>query len=280
VDAVQTLILIGQSAPWSEKDMLKFGAWKRFEESWNAGVEQVEALIKESLENGNGEGFLPAFLADEKEISQFQAVSMVAVLLFAAADTTAATLANTILNLSRNPEVQAKLEELRAELNGGDWTAESRCNYLNWVLYENQRVLPTLSISHVRNEIEEDVVIEGQVITKGSSIFFSHNLIAQAVDRPDEFIPERWSDEEREMRKGTPLEFLDHPIVREPFGFGPRKCVGSRVALLEIKALLSRLVQDYEFHYDEQTSAPYDTVAIITNSPTPFPHIRFKRLAA
>eukprot|EP00515_Schizochytrium_aggregatum_P005236 CAMPEP_0202048382 /NCGR_PEP_ID=MMETSP0963-20130614/2655_1 /ASSEMBLY_ACC=CAM_ASM_000494 /TAXON_ID=4773 /ORGANISM="Schizochytrium aggregatum, Strain ATCC28209" /LENGTH=488 /DNA_ID=CAMNT_0048613255 /DNA_START=35 /DNA_END=1502 /DNA_ORIENTATION=- len=281
LDALNSMIKIVQQAPWCEHDWLKFGAWTTFEEKWRLGCVEVEALIERSLAQPEQQGFLPAFLAEARDISRFQAVSMVAVLLFAAADTTSATLANTLLNLSRNPQVQARLrEELRAELAGGDWNEDARCTYLNWVLYENQRLTPTLTVSHVRSDIEEDVVIEGQVIEKGSTIFFSHYNIAKQVDRPDEFIPERWSDEEKAKRKGTPLEVLDHPVVREPFGFGPRKCVGSRVALLELRSIISRIVQDYEFHLDEETSEPFEMFATVTNHPKPYPHIRFKRIAA
>jgi len=280
-EALKSMVEVLIKAPWSEYDMLKFGAWKKFEEKFIAGCDEVEMLLERSMADPNNTGFMRAFLESEKEISRFQAVSMVTVLMFAAADTTAATLANVLLNLSRNSEVQAKLrEELRAELNGADWADDSRCDYLNWILYENQRLTPTLSVSHSRSAIEQDVEIEGFLVEKGSTVSLVHRRFAMGVDDPKSFKPERWSDEEKAKRKGTPLEFLDHPIIREPFGFGPRKCVGSRVALLELKAILARIVQDYEFHMDEETSAPFEIVSTVTNTPSPFPHIRFKRLDA
>lgn len=56
--------------------------------------------------------------------------------------------------------------------------------------------------------------------------------------KTDEFIPERWI-------KGDPLyeETKMHgnnPFVYQPFGFGPRSCIGRRFAEMEILAILSR----------------------------------------
>jgi hypothetical protein len=42
---------------------------------------------------------------------------------------------------------------------------------------------------------------------------------------------------------GTPSEILDHRLLATPFSFGPRMCLGGRLAELEIKTLFARLVQ-------------------------------------
>lgn len=53
-----------------------------------------------------------------------------------------------------------------------------------------------------------------------------------------EFIPERWI-------KGDPLYEEtkmngNNPFVYQPFGFGPRSCIGRRFAEMEILVMLSR----------------------------------------
>lgn len=53
-----------------------------------------------------------------------------------------------------------------------------------------------------------------------------------------EFIPERWI-------KGDPLYEKtkmngNNPFVYQPFGFGPRSCIGRRFAEMEILVMLSR----------------------------------------
>merc|ERR1712196_747941 len=76
----------------------------------------------------------------------------------------------------------------------------------------------------------------GTVICDTRSI----GMDAQIVSRPNEFDPTRWLDEENvNGRKGTPAEVLDHPLYREPFSAGARKCPGSRVANFEVKTMKS-----------------------------------------
>ena len=51
-------------------------------------------------------------------------------------------------------------------------------------------------------------------------------------DEPEKVKPERWlrsSD-----RKGNPFGFL-------PFGFGPRSCIGRRIAELETQLVIARV---------------------------------------
>merc|ERR1719356_2077878 len=67
------------------------------------------------------------------------------------------------------------------------------------------------------------------------------------VTNPKDFIPERFSEEEVESRKGTMSEIaLDHPYFNDPFGRGKRRCLGANVAIAEMTVLAARLLQDWE----------------------------------
>ena len=59
------------------------------------------------------------------------------------------------------------------------------------------------------------------------------------------FIPEsckyfssRFSKEEKEKR---------HPMAHMPFGWGPRSCIGMRLALMEAKMALIAILKNYKF---------------------------------
>ena len=67
---------------------------------------------------------------------------------------------------------------------------------------------------------------------------------------------------------------LDEMLLSGPFSAGARKCPGSRVAGLEVRAFLSRLVQDWRFELvDAPTKIRYYQGTTIT--PSPMPRFRF-----
>lgn len=64
---------------------------------------------------------------------------------------------------------------------------------------------------------------------------------------PDEFIPERFSDENKgNIVTGTYM----------PFGIGPRSCIASRFALMACKACLFHLVANYSLERCDKTQDP------------------------
>ena len=48
----------------------------------------------------------------------------------------------------------------------------------------------------------------------------------------------RFLTEEKEKR---------HPFAHIPFGYGPRSCIGTKLALMETKMALTALVRRYKF---------------------------------
>ncbi|KAL1495020.1 hypothetical protein ABEB36_010509 [Hypothenemus hampei] len=64
---------------------------------------------------------------------------------------------------------------------------------------------------------------------------------------PEKFIPERFSDQLKD--RIVPYTYL-------PFGIGPRLCIGSRFALLEVKSIVFHLVKDFEIVPTDKTQIP------------------------
>lgn len=131
----------------------------------------------------------------------------------------------------------------------------------------------TLNTSGVYRKLSEDIILNGYHIPAGTKITFNVEALQKDpsfFDNPEEFQPERWLDREVASRKGTEKEIIDHQLLKNPFSFGPRMCLGSRLAEMEIKSLMTRIVQDYEFilAYDCPVSE-VEEFLFLTPSPAP-----------
>lgn len=67
----------------------------------------------------------------------------------------------------------------------------------------------------------------------------------------DTFLPERWL--KGNHPDACPSKKASNPFVYLPFGFGPRSCIGRRLATMEIDIILKRILEKYhvEYHYDD-----------------------------
>lgn len=65
---------------------------------------------------------------------------------------------------------------------------------------------------------------------------------------PEKFDPERFSEENR---KNIDLD------TYMPFGIGPRNCIGSRFALMELKTIFYYLMVNFSFEKTEKTQIPF-----------------------
>jgi len=200
----------------------------------------------------------------------------------AGVDTTHHVLLWLMLHLSANPDKQEILrKELQTVLGDGPVTGDHLRNlpYLNLVIRESHRLAPLSAFSNFRR-LPQDSEIGGYVIPKEVKVTFCLNYIQKDpafVSEPEKFIPERWRPEAVEKRKGTPSEILDHKLLKNPFGFGPRMCLGSRVAEAELKVLLARLVRDWRF----VQSPPNQKHGVLQGTllkPNPFPTLKWEKV--
>lgn len=63
---------------------------------------------------------------------------------------------------------------------------------------------------------------------------------------PDEFIPERWLDDERFVN--------DNKAAFQPFSVGPRNCVGRNLAYFEMRLVLARVLYNFDLVKLDPTS--------------------------
>jgi cytochrome P450 len=107
-----------------------------------------------------------------------------------------------------------------------------------------------------RVAIEDDSFTEFN-IKKGTMIgisFYELHRNKKYWDNPDEFIPERFSDENRKKTAGYYF----------PFGAGPRMCIGNGFALYEMMLTVNSVLKKYHIE-TEQTKV--EVAPLITLKP-------------
>ncbi|EDV24429.1 uncharacterized protein TRIADDRAFT_56211 [Trichoplax adhaerens] len=84
----------------------------------------------------------------------------------------------------------------------------------------------------------------------------------------DKFIPERFSSEKKARR---------HPYSYIPFGGGPRICIGMKLALLEVKLALVKILHRVEFVTCKETKIPLKLRTGSTASPESGVYLKTRR---
>jgi cytochrome P450 len=147
-------------------------------------------------------------------------------LLVAGHETTANALSWALERLCRHPQ---KLARLRDEAEAGSDA------YRKAVVQETLRLRPVISI--VLRRLVEPMEIAGRMLPAGVSIVPSIHLVQRRPDvypQPNEFLPERFLEEEGGKAPGT--------YTWIPFGGGVRRCLGAAFAQFEMEIVLRELV--------------------------------------
>jgi len=176
----------------------------------------------------------------------------VTTLLLAGHDTTAAGLTWTLYHLAANPQVQ---ERLRAEVDGvlgqrnPAFEDIGHLKLLDRVVKESLRLRPP-AIGVFFRQALQDVEIGGWQLRRGD-LAGSYSWVIHRDPRwfpkpehfdPDRFLPERFA----RLPAGSYF----------PFGTGPRMCIGSGMATLEIQAALAAFVQRFRFAVPASAAPP------------------------
>lgn len=231
--------------------------YKQYIEDMDLITYTIRRIISETMESMKNQDLTKQ---PDQEISILQkllltnpkvAITMTGDMIMAGVETTTKAAGTALYFLAKNKEAQSKLrEELVKLLPTPDTpiTKEvlSNAPYLKAVNKEAMRIEPVAK-ANVRT-LTKPMVLAGYQIPKGVDVT-ANSGITSVEDgyyvRPKEFIPERW------LRSTTGE--LSHknvsPFAMLPFGFGPRSCVGQRVANLEMEILLAKVVRNFELDW-------------------------------
>ncbi|HLO13203.1 MAG TPA: cytochrome P450, partial [Anaerolineales bacterium] len=145
----------------------------------------------------------------------------------------------TIFLLDQHPEALRKvLEELDQFVKGEVPTPEEieRMPHLEGALKETMRLFPAGTWT-ARFAIQ-DFELDSHLLPKGTWIMMSPYIthrIPEVFPQPYRFVPERW--------------LSIHPSAYEfmPFSAGPRYCIGTSLAMMQLKIAMSMLLKRYRF---------------------------------
>jgi sterol 14alpha-demethylase len=194
--------------------------------------DMLDVLITIKDESGN-----PRFSADE-------ITGMFISMMFAGHHTSSGTASWTLIELLRHPDVYAavikELDELYSDGQSVSFHALRQIPHLENVLKETLRLHPPLIILMRVAKGEFEVV--GYPIHNGDLVATSpaiSNRIPDDFPDPHNFVPERYEQPRQED--------LINRWTWIPFGAGRHRCVGAAFATMQIKAIFSVLLREYEF---------------------------------
>lgn len=194
---------------------------------------------------------------------------------------TSSAFVTVLYHLACNPEKQTQLHhELRRILPSCEdaLTAENTKNmpYLRACIKEGLRIT---SITPGNFRITtKDLVLSGYRVPRGTGVLMGVLELSNSDEyfaSSAQFVPERWlkSDSDVDVDvKACPEARSRNPFVYLPFGFGPRTCIGKRIAELEMETLLARLLRRYKISWLAETPLQYESTIILS----PHGDIRFK----
>ncbi|MEV5575985.1 cytochrome P450 [Spirillospora sp. NPDC052269] len=178
------------------------------------------------------------------KFSADQVTGMFISMMFAGHHTSSGTAAWTLIELLRNPDVlhetTKELDDLYADGRDVSFQALRAIPRLESAVKEALRLHPPLIL--VLRVAQRELEVQGHKITPGTMVGCSlaiSNRIPEDFPDPDAFVPGRYASprEEDLLNRWTWV----------PFGAGRHRCVGANFAMIQLKAIFSVLLRDWEF---------------------------------
>ena len=205
-DMVTNLPGHGPVESWEQRGAALFDCFGTFNALWNERVNSPPSIDLISMLAHN-----PA----TRNMTPEEYNGTVILLIVGGNDTTRNTISGSVYNLNKYPE---QYDKLRADPS-----------LITSMVSETIRYQTPLS--HMRRQATRDIEVGGKTIKKGDSVvmwYISGNRDESVVERPNDYIIDR-----------------ERPRQHLSFGFGVHRCVGNRVAEMQLTIIWEEILKRF-----------------------------------
>jgi retinoid hydroxylase len=212
-------------------------------------ADYIRQIIKDRIDLGDLErskdviGFLMSIVdEDGNKFTETQIINQAIGFLFAAHETTSSLMSWLMFELGNRPEWRQKLRAELQQVAGNEPLKLEQLRklpQLSNVLKEGERLYPPVGMSRA---VVEDIEYAGYVIPAGWYVLISPHMthrMPEIYKDPDAFDPDRFAPPREEDKK--------YPYSLIGFGGGAHSCIGVEFANMEMKIILSTLLQKYDW---------------------------------
>lgn len=204
-----------------------------------------EATSQFGKNGGDPKGVLEKLCRIDNQVAVVMAMDM----LMAGMDTTSSVFLSTLYMIAKHPKKQNNLRREVMEILPEKNTPLTNENtksmpYLRACIKEALRITPITPANFRLTGC--DLVLSNYRVPKGTGVSMGMMPLTNSdmyFPQSSEFMPERWL---KSGEGACPHAKGTNPFVYLPFGFGPRTCIGKRIAEMEIETLMARLIRNYK----------------------------------
>jgi len=236
---------------------------KKFKEEGDEMADYIRKLIAETQLSYDSEkeptNYIHAFMKEAEKgtgsyFNETQLMASVSDLFMAGTDTAAGTMLWGLFFMAKHPEIQDRIYRELAEVVGTDGhlpqlVHRSRVPYTEAAITEMQRIA-TLAPMSAMHKATADTDFLGYKIPKDAYVLpFLWNVLQNPENykNPEEFIPDRFLDEQGKLRK-------DPMCI--PFSTGKRACPGESLAKMELYLFFSAMILKFRFSFPANAPDP------------------------